>query len=145
MKSIAEFVELTGRAIDPRVLPFAILAGLVLAAAALSFVALLRGKALVSAAEHRAKAGQARCEAALEFLQERLNGLAAELQEIGRQPPVTVVPHPPKPGLNLSKRSHALRMHRRGDPPDRIAAALDIPLQEVDLLLKVHRIVISSI
>jgi hypothetical protein len=36
-------------------------------------------------------------------------------------------------------------MHRRGDSPERIAAALDIPLQEVDLLLKVHRIVISNI
>jgi hypothetical protein len=35
-------------------------------------------------------------------------------------------------------------MHRRGDSADQIATALEIPLQEVDLLLKVHRIVISS-
>jgi hypothetical protein len=36
-------------------------------------------------------------------------------------------------------------MHRKGDPPDRIAAALEVPLQEVDLLLKVHRIVLSNL
>ena len=55
------------------------------------------------------------------------------------------VPAIPKAGLNLSKRSQALRMHRRGDPSDQIAAALDIPLQEVDLLMKVHKIVIGCI
>jgi hypothetical protein len=36
-------------------------------------------------------------------------------------------------------------MHRRGDPPEQIAAALDVPYQEIELLLKVHRIVLSSI
>ena len=35
-------------------------------------------------------------------------------------------------------------MHRRGDPPEQIAASLEIPLQELDLLVKVHRIVMSS-
>jgi hypothetical protein len=36
-------------------------------------------------------------------------------------------------------------MHRKGDAPDRIAAALGVPLQEVDLLIKVHRIVLDSL
>lgn len=45
----------------------------------------------------------------------------------------------PAAGLNLSKRSQALRMSRRGDPAGRIAAALGIPRREVDLLLKVQR------
>jgi len=58
---------------------------------------------------------------------------------------VMIPPGPPKPGLNLTKLSQALRMHRRGDPPDQIASVLQIPLQEVDLLLKVQRIVISNI
>jgi hypothetical protein len=145
MKSISELVGLAQGTIDPRVLPFAILFGLVLAAVALSFVALLRAKGLVRAAERRGRAGQEQCVTALESLQERLSSLAAGLQEIRQQPPVTPVPTSPKAGLNLSRRSQALRMHRRGDPPDRIAAALEIPLQEVDLLLKVHRIVISNI
>ena len=36
-------------------------------------------------------------------------------------------------------------MHRKGDPPDQIAKALEVPLQEVDLLIKVHRIVIGNL
>jgi hypothetical protein len=36
-------------------------------------------------------------------------------------------------------------MHRRGEAPQKIAAALEIPRQEVELLLKVHRIVMSNI
>jgi hypothetical protein len=46
--------------------------------------------------------------------------------------------------MNLAKRTQTLRMHRCGDPPEQIAALLDVPHQEVDLLLKVHRIVMRS-
>jgi len=45
----------------------------------------------------------------------------------------------------MTKRSQALRRHRQGDPPEEIAAALDLPHQDVDFLLKVHRIVLSSL
>jgi hypothetical protein len=41
-------------------------------------------------------------------------------------------------GLNLTKRAVALRMHRRGEPVSSIAAALETPLNEVALLVKVH-------
>jgi hypothetical protein len=56
-----------------------------------------------------------------------------------------MAPALPRPGLNLSTRSQALRMHRRGNPPERIAAALQVPLQEVDLLLKVQRIIAGNL
>jgi hypothetical protein len=36
-------------------------------------------------------------------------------------------------------------MHRRGDPPERIASLLEVPRPEVDLLIKVHRIIISQL
>jgi len=36
-------------------------------------------------------------------------------------------------------------MHRQRDPPDQIAATLDLPLQEIDCLLKVHHIVLSKL
>jgi len=146
MKPIAELMGLVTRATDPCVLPLAILSGLVLAAVALSFFGVVRAKALVRDAEQRVKAGQEQCEAVLESLREGQNSLGAELREIRQQQtPIAVASTPPKPGLNLTKRSQALRMHRRGDPPNRIAASLDIPLQEVDLLLKVHRIVIANL
>ena len=51
----------------------------------------------------------------------------------------------PLDGLNLTKRAQVLRMHRRGDPPERIASLLEVPRQEVDLLIKVHRIIISQL
>jgi hypothetical protein len=43
--------------------------------------------------------------------------------------------------MNLNKRIQAVRMHRRGDRPDQIAAALSLPKNEVALLLKVHEVV----
>jgi hypothetical protein len=46
--------------------------------------------------------------------------------------------------INLSKRSLALRMYRRGDTPEQIAAAIGVPRNEVDLLLKVHKTVLDQ-
>lgn len=43
------------------------------------------------------------------------------------------------PSLNWSKRIQALRMSRRGDAPETIAAALSIPVCEIKLLLKIER------
>lgn len=43
-------------------------------------------------------------------------------------------------GLNFSRRTRVLRMHRRGDRPDQIAAALGVPLNEVNLLLKLQQL-----
>jgi hypothetical protein len=55
-------------------------------------------------------------------------------------------PSPASPpwAINLSKRSQVLRMYRRGDTPQQISSALQIPQKEVDLLVKVHRIVVGS-
>jgi len=44
-------------------------------------------------------------------------------------------------GLNQSLRSKVLKMHRLGQPTDRIASTLGIPQGDVDLLVKIHRIV----
>lgn len=46
---------------------------------------------------------------------------------------------PPPQLVNLHKRSLALRMHRHGETPEQIAATLNIPRNEVELLLKVHK------
>ncbi len=47
--------------------------------------------------------------------------------------------------INLTKRSQALRMYRRGETPEQIAAALQLPRNEVDLLLKVHQSVATQV
>lgn len=47
---------------------------------------------------------------------------------------------PLRSGMNLTRRSQALRLHRRGETPEQIAATLMVPTGEVRLLLKVHRL-----
>ena len=130
-------------------LPFAFLCGLVLAAVAVSFFAVFRANTLSRVAGERDGTAHGKFEAAVQAevqsMRQTIEGLTAQVQDAQQQPRMMAVPGIPKPGLNLSKRSQALRMHRRGDPADQIAAALDIPLQEVDLLLKVHKIVIGCI
>ena len=68
----------------------------------------------------------------------------ARLQETEERAGVLVSPPPPRSGLNLNKRSQALRMSRIGEKPEHIAAALDLPRKEVELLLKVQKIVLAS-
>ena len=45
---------------------------------------------------------------------------------------------PVRPGMNLSRRSQALRLARRGESPEQIACRLGLPTGEVRLLLKIH-------
>jgi hypothetical protein len=125
-------------------LPLAVAHGVALAALAASLFALFRTKWMVCAAEERWDVRQALCEAAVEELRKDLAACLKELRELEREPVLQPVAAPARPGLNLSKRSQALRMHRRGDAPEQIAAALELPRQEVDLLLKVHRIVLEG-
>ncbi|MGH9674342.1 MAG: hypothetical protein ACRD44_14265 [Bryobacteraceae bacterium] len=68
---------------------------------------------------------------AVKELQERLVGM----------PPATEAP-PARlatPGINLTRRSQVLRLSRRGESAGQIAATLGVPLNEVELLLKVHQ------
>ena len=115
------------------------------AALALSLFVLWRTKAMVLTADARARAAKEECDAAEEALRQTLGGLSTQLHELQHLPVWNASASPPKPGLNLTKRSHVLRMHRRGDTPEQIAAALEVPLQEVKLLVKVHHIVISNL
>jgi hypothetical protein len=47
--------------------------------------------------------------------------------------------------MNVTRRSQALRLRRKGSSPEQIAAALEMPRQQVDLLLKVHEIVLNNL
>jgi len=56
-----------------------------------------------------------------------------------KQPTEThIPPSPVRPSLNLSRRSQILRLAKRGERPEQIAAALGLPSNEVELLLKLH-------
>jgi hypothetical protein len=134
------------------ILAFAVLSCMALAAAVLSAMAVIYSRGELRSAQRRVQANRegqdATWEAALDALSERVNSMATEMRDLGGQ--ASAMRLAPQSGtllsgMNLTKRAQALRMHRRGDPPEQIAALLDVPYQEVDLLVKVHRIVMSSI
>jgi DNA-binding NarL/FixJ family response regulator len=125
-------------------LAIAIASVIALSALLLGILALFQVRALLRASGRRIEAFRTQHEQALDQMRESLQSLTAEVRELQAQP----LPDPAgsfKNGLNLSKRSQALRMHRRGDTAEQIAAALDIPPQEVELLIKVQRIVLSNL
>lgn len=75
-----------------------------------------------------------------EFLGETVSALSAAVGEIRRENREPDIPPAPVllAGLNLTKRTQALRMHRRGEAVSTIAAALESPRNEIELLLKLH-------
>ncbi|MCX7604755.1 MAG: DUF2802 domain-containing protein, partial [Bryobacteraceae bacterium] len=74
-------------------------------------------------------------EAAEAGLRQEIRRLEEELEEERRA--ALSRSSPPQQSMNLSKRSQALRMHRMGEPPEKIARTLGLSRTEVDLLLKV--------
>ena len=130
---------------NPLVLPFAMICSLALAGVGLSVLALFQAQSAARVLDRRLRARHAGLEAALQITQQGMDGLAAEVRDLQQQPAAAVIPAPRRAGLNLSTRSQALRMHRRGDAPAQIAAALEVPLQEIELLLKVQRIVLENL
>jgi hypothetical protein len=70
-----------------------------------------------------------------------LNGRIAILEKEER--PLGTM-EPGASGLNSTLRGKVLKMHRLGQPADRIAEMLRVPRGEVDLLVKVHAIVMRT-
>ena len=78
--------------------------------------------------------------------QESEDALAAQVQEVESalghiRQSVTEIEERPvavSPGMNLTRRTQALRMHHRGESVETIAAALSAPRNEIDLLLKLQ-------
>lgn len=93
--------------------------------------------------DKRSRKRQEAAEGALNAVRVSLANLGKRLEETERHTGLLMPPPPTLSGFNLSKRSQAIRMSRRGETPSQIAAALELPQGEVDLLLKVHRIVVS--
>jgi len=84
-------------------------------------------------------------ESALQEAHLAMVGLEHDLREVERQTGMLVAPAPARSGLNLSKRTQVLRMHRAGQDSRGIATSLGLPRAEVDLLIKVHRIVLDKV
>ncbi len=91
--------------------------------------------------ETRWQRKQSQLEQTIEGMRAEREDLKVRLQEAEERAGMLVAPTPPRSGLNLSKRTQALRMFHRGQSPPQIAAALGVPENEVQLLLKVSRVV----
>jgi hypothetical protein len=105
--------------------------------------ALLLARMAIGAARQTSALG-ANIQRNMEALAARFESLQQQAEEL-RRLPAEAIPDAGGCALNLNKRAQVLRMNRRGDPPERIASVLEIPRQEVDLLIKVHRIIISQL
>jgi hypothetical protein len=66
--------------------------------------------------------------------------LTSELASMRETIPVSENPAPAGECLNLTRRAAALRMERRGEPVTTIAAALRVPQNEIELLLKLQKL-----
>src|SRR5262249_49488477 len=75
----------------------------------------------------------------------KLDVLDEGLKELAQVSNMLVPPTPPRSGLNLNRRSQALQLFRRGEAPQEIAAALSIPIGEVELLIKVQQIAAAGV
>jgi hypothetical protein len=69
---------------------------------------------------------------------------AARAAETTPQHEPVYVPVAAAPGFNLRRRTHALRLLKRGQDAARIAAVLGIPRAEVELLIRVEKLVAEA-
>jgi hypothetical protein len=124
------------------VVAISLFCGLVLAGPGLSLFSLWRAHSLVRSLQQGAKER----DADNKELEQRLSLLSSRMQELERAPAPVSAPAPAmlRTGMNLNKRSQALRMARQGERSEQIASTLELPRQEVELLIKVHRIVMSN-
>lgn len=74
-------------------------------------------------------------------LAQGLDDLKRRVQDLEMGAPASENPVHSAAGLNGTIRSKVLKMHRLGQQPQRIADSLRVPKGEVDLLVKVHQIV----
>jgi len=77
-------------------------------------------------------------------LETKLEQLALRVQDTEDRIGLVALPPAPKASFNLNRRTQVIRMSRRGEPAENIAASLSIPRKEVELLLKVHRLVLNG-
>jgi hypothetical protein len=126
----------------------AFMSALVLTGTAVSMIALRRAHGLLQEVRNwptEALPASAPTEDHTRELRATVESLAAQVRELQRTPVSPADAAAPRAGFNVTKRSQALRLHRQGESADQISSSLQLPRQEVELLLKVHRIVLSNV
>ncbi len=99
----------------------------------------------IRAARTKWKAAEATLADAISAVRASLDVVRADIHEMREQTGMLVAPAPARSGLNLNKRGQALQLSRRGQSSEQIASTLGLPVTEVDLLVKVHQIVLDQV
>lgn len=86
----------------------------------------------------------AQADAANREMLAQIEEMRSDLRQAEDNCALFVPPKPPVSGMNLNKRTQVLRMFRRGDHPDQIATSLNLPRNEVELLVKVYKIAVNG-
>lgn len=118
---------------------------LVSAGAAVCIAIFLSLKKDIQALELRLKEQQREISNLEQRIAAQVGAMEIRVREVEECAGVLVPPAPPRSGFNLSKRSQAMRMSRHGEEPANIAAALNLPRKEVELLMKVQKIILSTV
>ena len=66
-------------------------------------------------------------DASLQDLKAKVEDLSMRLRDAEARAGITMLPAAPKASINLNKRTQVIRMSRRGEPAENIAAYLSIP------------------
>ena len=74
-----------------------------------------------------------------EKVDQRFSNIETRVRSSEDRAAVLVPPSPPRSGLNWNKRAQVIRLSRQGEKPSGIAAVLQLPRAEVELLLKVEK------
>ena len=85
---------------------------------------------------------QQECLSGMEELKEQIGSLQAKISQSGPHTELSCGDSSAvRTSMNLNKRTQALRQYRQGQSPEVIAQSLDLTRAEVELLIKVQRIV----
>lgn len=122
----------------------AALLGLVAAGLLLCLVLFLFAKLELARLSRRLEREAREARASIETLRQSLTEMQLAVRDIEERTGVLAPPAPPRSGMNLTTRAQALRMLRRGETPERIAAALHVPEHEIRLLVKVQELTASA-
>jgi hypothetical protein len=77
-------------------------------------------------------------------LKTKLEDLSERVRDAEERAGIFITPPSPTASLNLNKRTQIIRMSRRGEPAETISASLSVPRKEIELLLKVHSLILDG-
>ena len=110
--------------------------GVILTALIATLVMFVTAKLEIQQALNEARNARQSLDGAVQEMAEGMGQLRSEMATTA----VTAAVAAPGPGLNLTKRTQALRMLRRGETLESIASALRTPRNEIELLVKLQQL-----